>query len=117
MRRNAQTGQWTVEDQGSHNGTFVNGARVKTKVLRVGDAISVGQFTITMQEEAAGKPLAGGSLSFRSGGDPAQRERQAPEKGYLAFQDRSGFILMSRDVCQVGSAPGLDVQKALQTAR
>ncbi len=108
MQRDGQTGLWTVEDQGSHNGTFVNGARVKTKVLREGDAISVGQFTISMQENA-GKPVASGSVSFRLGGDPAQRELQAPEKGYLDFQDRSGYVLLSRDVCQVGSAPGLDV--------
>lgn len=117
LQRDGQSGGWTVDDQGSNNGTFVNGARVKTKVLRDGDAISIGQFTLSLQEGAVGKPLAGGAVSFRSGADPAQREQQAPEKGYLEFMERSGHILINRDVCQIGSAPGLDVHVAAGPAK
>lgn len=34
---------WIVQDAGSRNGTFVNGARVTTQVLRPGDVLEVGR--------------------------------------------------------------------------
>ena len=35
-------GQWRIKDAGSHNGTFVNGARVHAHALHNGDKIVVG---------------------------------------------------------------------------
>lgn len=106
------TGQWVLEDQGSHNGTFVNGARAKTKVLREGDVLGIGQFSVSFKTET---PLASGSqaepspISVRPASSPERQELLAPQKAYLEFMDRSGHILVNRDLVQLGSAPGLDV--------
>ncbi|ABC81588.1 FHA domain-containing protein [Anaeromyxobacter dehalogenans] len=40
-----QDGAWTITDLGSTNGTFVNGVRVRSAVLRDGDEIRVGAVT------------------------------------------------------------------------
>ncbi|WP_182353825.1 FHA domain-containing protein FhaB/FipA [Flaviflexus huanghaiensis] len=43
-------GQWYVEDLQSTNGTFVHGARIEQPTLvKPGDAVTVGQTTMTMQ--------------------------------------------------------------------
>lgn len=40
----ARDGQWWVEDQGSTNGTFVNGARVtEPTLIGVGDVVQIGR--------------------------------------------------------------------------
>jgi pSer/pThr/pTyr-binding forkhead associated (FHA) protein len=125
LRRDDQTGLWSVEDQGSQNGTYVNGAKVKTKTLRGGDAITVGRFTVTLLQDThptqtgppSGRPGDSGAVSFRPSGRPAERERRAAEKGHLEFDDRSGHVLLSRDVCQLGSAPGLDVHLGVRHAK
>lgn len=43
-----------VEDLDSTNGTFVNGQRVKRKVLASGDTLRVGRAELTASEESAG---------------------------------------------------------------
>lgn len=40
-----QDGAWTVTDLGSTNGTYVNGVRVRSAVLRDGDEIRIGAAT------------------------------------------------------------------------
>jgi pSer/pThr/pTyr-binding forkhead associated (FHA) protein/tRNA A-37 threonylcarbamoyl transferase component Bud32 len=46
-------GQWTVEDLGSANGTFVNGAPVSERqALEVGDSIRVGRTTLELHDPA-----------------------------------------------------------------
>jgi pSer/pThr/pTyr-binding forkhead associated (FHA) protein len=110
LLRREETGQWLLEDQGSHNGTFVNGARVKTKVLRDGDVVGVGQFSVSIKTDGAGSPThTNSTISVRPGNSPEALEAKAPQKGYLEFLDRSGHILVNRDLVQLGSAPGLDV--------
>jgi PAS domain-containing protein len=42
----------TVSDPGSANGTFVNGALMRTKQLQIGDRISVGEFVLQLMEAA-----------------------------------------------------------------
>ena len=39
-------GEVTVQDEGSANGTFVNGAMVRSRKLKAGDRISVGDFVL-----------------------------------------------------------------------
>ena len=46
----ASNGQLVVKDQGSSNGTFVNGMLSKEKRLRAGDRISVGEFVFEVTE-------------------------------------------------------------------
>src|SRR3954452_1666945 len=48
------SGQLTVEDLGSTNGTFVNGSRIAAATpLRAGDQVRVGQTTMTVEGGAA----------------------------------------------------------------
>jgi hypothetical protein len=112
LLRDPSSGNWTIEDQGSHNGTFVNGARIKTKSLRDGDVVGVGQFSVSVSADGAPPPAAAEevpAISVRPAPSPNLSEQLAPLKGYLEFLDRSGHIMINRDVTQIGSAPGLDI--------
>ena len=40
-------GHWTIEDQGSLNGTFVNRRRVESATLEDGDEIQIGKYRLT----------------------------------------------------------------------
>jgi hypothetical protein len=42
--------QWQVDDRGSTNGTFVNGERVQTHVLRSGDRIQIGSLELEFSD-------------------------------------------------------------------
>ena len=39
--------RWTLEDQGSLNGTFVNRERVETAELTDGDELQIGKYRLT----------------------------------------------------------------------
>lgn len=41
-----EDGQLTIRDQGSLNGTYVNGDRVEERVLRTGDELQIGRFKL-----------------------------------------------------------------------
>jgi adenylate cyclase len=41
-RLDYQAGQWVITDLDSRNGTFVNGQRVQSQVLRNGDEVQLG---------------------------------------------------------------------------
>ena len=43
----------TVKDEGSSNGTFVNGGLIRTKPINAGDRISVGEFVLQLVEAKA----------------------------------------------------------------
>jgi pSer/pThr/pTyr-binding forkhead associated (FHA) protein len=49
-------GQWTLADQDSSNGTYVNRQRTSTRVLEVGDLIQVGKTSFEVELEGAPKP-------------------------------------------------------------
>jgi pSer/pThr/pTyr-binding forkhead associated (FHA) protein len=40
----------TIEDLGSTNGTFVNGERIRSQVIKHGDRIKLGQVELTLKE-------------------------------------------------------------------
>jgi len=44
-------GRWWIHDLGSHNGTLVSGVRVKERMLRPGDVIEIGPFTLRLAGE------------------------------------------------------------------
>jgi len=69
-------GQLTIEDLGSTNGTFVNGARVSERqALKAGDSVQVGETTL---EVAAGEPAA----------PPPTKERPPPGTAVTAVLPR-----------------------------
>src|SRR3954453_14244261 len=43
-------GKVVMSDQGSSNGTFVNGVLVKSKPMKAGDRISVGEYVLELTE-------------------------------------------------------------------
>lgn len=47
----------TVKDAGSSNGTFVNGTLVTTKLLKVGDKVSVGDAVLELSKVVVSKPV------------------------------------------------------------
>ncbi|MBC7691378.1 MAG: FHA domain-containing protein [Methylotenera sp.] len=49
-----------IQDQGSSNGTFVNGVLSKSKAIRPGDRLSVGDFVFELSQGSASSALAPG---------------------------------------------------------
>ncbi|HET8630766.1 MAG TPA: FHA domain-containing protein [Thermomicrobiales bacterium] len=88
-------------DPGSTNGTFVNGQRVGRAVLRDGDLLQIGGFSLVYQ--ADGVRQAGERT--RAGADAASAERPTPHA--LVLPDI--FNLRARPVLTVGRDPSNDV--------
>lgn len=61
-RRHAQIDEteegWMIADLGSSNGTIVNGAEAEKHLLRLGDAVVIGKFTLTFREMIDGEDTA-----------------------------------------------------------
>lgn len=57
----SRDGEFHIIDQGSSNGTFVNGHKITEKVLKLGDSIQVGETIISVLEDAE-RTDAGGLL-------------------------------------------------------
>jgi predicted component of type VI protein secretion system len=67
-------GEWVIEDLGSRNGTFVNGARIDEQVLlAAGDAIELGGTKLVVQVSAPTKPSEPAAEP-----DPPSAEPDAP---------------------------------------
>src|ERR1700678_497333 len=67
----ASNGELVVRDQGSSNGTFVNGVLTKEKPIKSGDRISVGEFVFEVVESRSAqraRPGGGTVLAFPTGG-------------------------------------------------
>ncbi|RMG13885.1 MAG: FHA domain-containing protein [Planctomycetota bacterium] len=124
-----RSGLWRVEDQGSQNGTYVNGARVDAALLGAGDVLGLGQFQVRLTPEASATrsgafsphldrrgetedafAVAGTAVSVRSQSllSPDEREARAPEKAHLLSEEQSTSVPLTRDVFQFGSAPEAD---------
>ncbi|MGK5082909.1 FHA domain-containing protein [Bdellovibrionota bacterium FG-1] len=56
-------GELTVEDRGSSNGTFVNGVLAKSKKLRTGDRISVGEYVLEVSQPPSRPPRVAPALN------------------------------------------------------
>ncbi len=57
-----------LRDEGSTNGTFVNGAMTKKQPLRAGDKLSVGEFVLELVNATSGQPsIASNVIPFQGG--------------------------------------------------
>jgi pSer/pThr/pTyr-binding forkhead associated (FHA) protein len=105
---------WVVDDLGSNNGTFVNGARVTGKApVRDGDALMVGKFQVSFRTSQTGTGSGRVPLlppSSPPGRSPGLLELAAEQKAFLILVNRPGPpVLVERDALTFGSAPGADV--------
>jgi len=48
--RKSPTGNYQIVDQGSHNGTYVNGQRITSKLLTEADLVSIGHSTFRLED-------------------------------------------------------------------
>ncbi|MCA9562593.1 MAG: FHA domain-containing protein [Myxococcales bacterium] len=91
---------FTVTDQGSANGTYVNGYRVRSHPLQDGDEVQLGKFMLHYVERSGGSFVV----------TPEQRKRQSEQVRdpastlYLSHKEISGMI-------DEGEAPPLPDQR------
>src|SRR4051794_11797792 len=57
---------WAIEDEGSTNGTFINGQRVRSQALADGDVLRIGEYEFTYEA---------GARAENAGGSPAAEEQ------------------------------------------
>jgi len=98
-------GQFLVEDLKSANGTRVNGAPISVSLLTPGDALEVGDQSLTFLDRAAPKPGkkdAGGRATAASGA-PSPAAKMA-KLGGVALAFGLGLFLMLRFLL-IGNAP------------
>jgi hypothetical protein len=68
---------WAVVDNGSTNGTYVNGLRVHGPYdLRVGDRITIGETTMVLREQVAQPPQ--GRAPVAAGGERSRKAKAPP---------------------------------------
>jgi pSer/pThr/pTyr-binding forkhead associated (FHA) protein len=60
-----QTGEWRLQDLGSYNGCYVNGARVAdTQPLMHGDLVQLGDYRLTVEDESLANSREDGVLTL-----------------------------------------------------
>lgn len=106
----ASDGELIVQDQGSSNGTFVNGILTKSKRVKAGDKISVGEYVLEISSAvqranrpapAAGLQGMGQLIPFPGNAMPTPMQQQpmgiTPEAAPAAPQDFKGKALAFLD--------------------
>jgi pSer/pThr/pTyr-binding forkhead associated (FHA) protein/tRNA A-37 threonylcarbamoyl transferase component Bud32 len=106
-RRHAQLargerGELTLQDLGSSNGTFVNGQRVDTCVLHVGDVVHMGrsELAVTDAEGRVSQPAQAGS--------PAATQAAVAEELVVVEGRAKGTTLRFEDELVIGRAASSD---------
>ena len=86
-------GDWVVCDEGiSHNGTFVNGERVRgRRLLRGGDVIAVGDTQLAFCAAVGRSTIATRTAGERAAGDRADRRRSGACSRRCAARCRAGL--------------------------
>lgn len=69
--------EFRVQDLGSLNGTYVNGLDVNSAVLRTGDRIQIGKFTMVFHQNPAEVPAHTSTQQGGPAADPDGREQPA----------------------------------------
>lgn len=75
-------GKATLQDLGSHNGSWVNGERVTTRVLKKDDLVRVGNFRLAFNDGpiGQGEPVAFEETTAAEQGDEPARSEERKEK-------------------------------------
>ncbi|HPS79001.1 MAG TPA: FHA domain-containing protein, partial [Thermoanaerobaculaceae bacterium] len=105
-----RAGRVEVEDLASKNGTFVNGERVRTMAVRVGDELRFGSVALVLEEVASGdadlavrletpRPEGGGAATTQ--GETARGDRV--DSTWVAAIEMAAQYL-PRSLCKAGPA-------------
>ena len=110
-----EAGALAVTDQGSGNGTFVNGARTERAVLRGGDVVSIGgvRFAVEASAPAAIRPTAANGAGGSNGAtqiiDPVLLRDQTLARqvaaGAAEVDGRTLTLDVAADLASLRSAP------------
>lgn len=77
--------EYYIEDLGSTNGTYINSKKVKRQILRTGDTLEIGTYTIRYVHDAtASNPSVSATQNGESESLPDEEERKLFEQGRLA---------------------------------
>lgn len=87
----ASEGNYTIKDQGSTNGTQVNGQDIKERVLRNGDRLSVGSVELEFKDENAPKPSSSDQATAENAAQP--QDAGPPAHSESAFHTRKNSKL------------------------
>ena len=99
-------GRWWIRDLGSHNGTLVNGNKVTEYLLKPGDLVQVGEFSITLASLEESKPpveatsgTAPGLVEKETGRIASLRDFESPRLAatHLSILSEFGQQLLTLD--------------------
>jgi ABC transport system ATP-binding/permease protein len=93
--RKSQSGRYQIVDLGSHNGTFVNGARVRQAELNEDDIVSIGHSTFRLAEDELREYVDAGDVSFEA------RELRVQVQGGKLLLDNVSFPIEERSLVGV----------------
>ena len=106
----SQDGEWTVQDLGSKNGTFVNNIPLKARlILKPGDRITAGHLVVVYSPDAA-NPNSGRGGIRRRRDEFAEHLYGRDEPGRRALQPDDG--VRARRAQGVGADAGADPRRA-----
>jgi len=96
-------GRWWIRDLGSTNGTLVNDERINEKVLRPGDRIGIGDYTVEFQLPARAPRLAtdSGGIHFEEDKPTAIRKLGELEPPRIAAKHLFTLMDLSRRLLSI----------------
>ena len=100
-----------IRDQGSRNGTFVNGVRVETAMLRPGDIVRIGETLLEIGDTPARAPtgdptLVGRAAAFLAAVELADRVASSEMPVLLLGETGTGKELLAHHVHERGGRSG-----------
>ncbi|NMB55562.1 MAG: FHA domain-containing protein [Leptolinea sp.] len=107
--------QYVVEDLGSTNGTFINGARLSgPHLLRVGEQITFGETSIVSYERINSDPNATVMSTISSAPDTmhAPPPAAAASSAHRRVQESQSQVPLSREEFEAGPAPAAPKKKS-----
>ena len=99
-------GRATLQDLGSHNGCFVNGDRVDTRLLEDGDRIRVGAFTVRYRraapDDGPAEPLAAAVDTMVEAIEAARRGEPSPPRALHFLYRATAALARAPDALAFG---------------